>query len=48
MAFVSEFLTYLFKAIILGLIAFAGIKTGAAIKKSKAAKASPDVAEEEA
>lgn len=36
MLFVSELLTYLFKAVILGAIAVVGILCGAKLKKSKA------------
>ena len=38
MELVSEFLMYLFKFIVLGLIAFAGIMCGAKYKKGKIAK----------
>ena len=38
MAFVSELLTYLFKFIVLGIIAVAGVMCGAKIKKNKASK----------
>lgn len=38
MLLANEFLTYLFKYIILGVIAIAGVMCGAQYKKSKAAK----------
>lgn len=38
MAFVSELLTYLFKFIVLGAIAVAGVLCGARAKKNKLAK----------
>lgn len=38
MAFVNELLTYLFKFIILGAVAVAGVLCGARIKKNKLSK----------
>ncbi|MGN0438984.1 MAG: hypothetical protein ACI4F4_10710 [Lachnospiraceae bacterium] len=38
MAFISELLTYLFKFIILGAVAVAGVLCGAKMKKNKNAK----------
>lgn len=38
MAFAGEFLTYLFKYIVLGVIAIAGVLCGAKLKKNKLEK----------
>lgn len=42
MVFMSEFVTYLIKYILLGVIAFAGIMAGISYKKKKNAKAAAE------
>ncbi len=48
MAFVSELLTYLFKFIVLGIIAVIGVICGAKIRKNKSAKTELDEYNEKA
>ena len=48
MAFLSSFLTYLIKAVILAVISFLGVKAGIALRKKKDAKAALETAEDSA
>ncbi len=43
MLLVSEFLEYVFKFIVLGVVAFCGVLCGSKIKKNKLAKEQPSV-----